>query len=338
MPPVRWGVLGVARIATEKVIPAMQAGERCCISAIASRDAKRAEAAASQLNIPRYYGSYQALLDAPDIDAIYNPLPNHLHVPWTIRALEAGKDVLCEKPIALTAAEAATLLAARDRTGRQVQEAFMVRHHPQWHKVRQLIQSGRLGRVRAVQGIFAYSNHDPNDIRNQRETGGGGVYDIGCYPTVMSRFVFESEPVRVCALMEEDPVFGTDRIASALLEFPGGQASFICSTQVARNQSLIILGSEAWLRAEFPFVMEPSRSCRLFVSGGGYPGPVPDEVIEIPPADHYTRQGDAVSACLLEGRTVPYPIEDAVANMCVLDALFESARMGSWQAVQTETS
>lgn len=333
MASIRWGVLGVARIATEKVIPAMQAGAHCAVEAIASRDPARAQAAAAALGIPRSYGSYQELLDDPAIDAVYNPLPNHLHVPWTLRALEAGKHVLCEKPIALTAAEAATLLPARDRSGRQVQEAFMVRHHPQWLRVRELVAAGRLGQVRAVQGIFAYANHDPRDIRNQRDIGGGGVYDIGCYPTVISRFVFDSEPTRVNALMEHDPTFGTDRLATAILEFPAGQASFICSTQVARHQSLVILGTDAWLRVEFPFVMEPDRVCRLFIGGGDYPGPVPDEVIEIPPVDQYTCQGEAVSRCLLDGRPVPYPIENAVANMRILDALFTSSRTGAWEAV-----
>lgn len=333
MDPVRWGVLGVARIATEKVIPAMQAGQRCRIDAIASRDPARAANAAAELGIARSHGSYQAMIDDPDIDAIYNPLPNHLHVPWTIRALDAGKHVLCEKPVALTAAEAAPLIAARDRSGRQVQEAFMVRHHPQWRKVRELLDSGRLGRVRAVQGTFAYDNPDPQNIRNRVETGGGGIYDIGCYPTVISRFVFAAEPIRAVALLERDPAFGTDRLASAILAFPGGHASFTCSTQVARHQSLVVLGTEAWLRVEFPFVMEPTRPCRLFLGGGAFPGPVPDETIEIPPVDHYTCQGDAVSACLQEGRPVPYPIEDAIANMRVLDALFASARKGDWQTV-----
>ena len=333
MEAVRWGVLGVARIATEKVIPAMRAGAHGRIDAIASRDAARAAAAAAELGIPRGHGSYEALLDDPGIDAIYNPLPNHLHVPWTIRAMEAGKHVLCEKPVALTAAEAESLIAARERTGRQVQEAFMVRHHPQWLRVRELIRAGRLGRVRAVQGSFAYDNPDPRNIRNRRETGGGGLYDIGCYPTVVSRFVFGDEPLRAAVLAEHDPAFGTDRLASAVLAFPQGQASFVCSTQVARHQSLVILGTEAWLRVEFPFVMEPSRPCRLFIGSGDFPGPVPDEAIEIPPVDQYACQGDAVSACLREGRPVPWPIEDAVANMRVLDALSASARKGGWQTV-----
>lgn len=333
MEPVRWGVLGAARIATEKVIPAMQAGALCRVDAIASRDAARAGAAARALGIPRAHGSYEALLDDPDIEAIYNPLPNHLHVSWTIRAMEAGKHVLCEKPIALTAAEAETLVAARERTGRQVQEAFMVRHHPQWRKAREIVESGRLGRVRAVQGTFAYDNPDPRNIRNRRETGGGGVYDIGCYPTVIARFVFAGEPLRAVAVMESDPAFGTDRLASVILAFPGGQASFTCSTQAARHQSLVVLGTDAWMRVEFPFVMEPDRPCRLLLGGGGFPGPVPDEILEIPPADQYTAQGDEVSACLRAGRPVPWPIEDAVANMRVLDACFASARSGGWATV-----
>ena len=333
MEPVRWGVMGVARIATEKVVPAMQAGACCRIDAIASRDAARAEAAARKLGIPRSYGSYEALLDDPEIDAVYNPLPNHLHVPWTVRALEAGKHVLCEKPVALCAAEAETLIEARERTGRQVQEAFMVRHHPQWLKARELIRGGRIGRARAVLGSFAYDNPDPRNIRNRRETGGGGLYDIGCYPTAISRFVFEAEPMAAMALAEQDPAFGTDRLASVVYAFPGGQASFVCSTQAARHQSLVILGTEGWLRAEFPFVMEPTRRCRLFLGSGDFPGPAPDETVEIPPCDQYTAQGDAVSLCLGEGRAVPWPIEDGVANMRALDAVFASVRSGRWETV-----
>lgn len=333
MEPVRWGVLGAARIATGKVIPAMQAGAHCRIDAIASRDAARARAAARELGVARSYGSYEALLDDPEIDAIYNPLPNHLHVPWTVRAMEAGKHVLCEKPAALCAAEAEALIEARDRTGRQVQEAFMVRHHPQWLKARELIRSGRLGQVRAVQGSFAYDNRNPSDIRNRRETGGGGLYDIGCYPTAISRYVFEAEPVAAAALAETDPVFGTDRLASVVYAFPGGQASFVCSTQAARHQSLAVLGSEGWLRVEFPFVMEPTRRCRLFLGGGDFPGPVPDETVEIPPCDQYTAQGDAFSLCVREGRPAPWPIEDAVANMRALDAVFASARSGRRETV-----
>ncbi len=338
MEVIRWGVLGVARIATERVIPAMQAGTYSRVDAIASRNAGRAQSAASDLAIARSYGSYDELLDDPEIDAVYIPLPNHLHVPWTVRALEADKDVLCEKPIALTAAEAGVLIEAETRTGRQVQEAFMVRHHPQWAKVREIIRSGRLGRIRAVQGIFAYHNRDPNDIRNQRMTGGGGVYDIGCYPTVISRFVFDAEPLKVNALLEHDPEFGTDRLATVMLQFLEGQASFICSTQVARQQSLIILGTDAWLRLAFPFVMEPERPCRLFIGDGAYPGPVSDEAIDIPASNHYTCQGDAVSLCLLEGRPVPYPVQDAVSNMSVLDAIFRSGQSGRWETVSPPVS
>ena len=333
MDAVRWGVLGAAKIAVEKVIPAMQTRANCRIEAIASRDAGRAGAAARALGIPRAHGSYEALLDDPDIDAVYNPLPNHLHVPWTVRAMEAGKHVLCEKPAAPNAAEAEALVAARERTGRQVQEAFMVRHHPQWLRARALLRAGRIGRVRAVQAVFAYDNPDPANIRNRRETGGGGLYDIGCYPTVISRFVFEAEPVRAMALTELDPAFGTDRLATAIFAFPGGQASFVCSTQAARHQSLVVLGAEGWLRVAFPFVMEPDRACRLEIGGGAFPGPVAEDTIDIAPADHYALQGEAFSDCVLQGRAAPWPIEDAVANMRALDALFASARSGGWQTV-----
>ena len=217
---VRWGVLGVAKIATEKVIPAMQRGEVSRIDAIASRDPERARAAAAALGIPKAHGSYEALLADPDIDAIYNPLPNELHVPWTERALAAGKHVLCEKPIALDADEARRLIAARDRSGKLVAEAFMVRYHPQWRRAHEIVRSGGIGEVGAIQTLFAYRLEDPANIRN-KPPGGGGLYDIGCYAILTARYIFGAEPSRVVAALDVDPRFGTDRLASAVIEFPG---------------------------------------------------------------------------------------------------------------------
>jgi predicted dehydrogenase len=216
---LRWGVLGAAQIAVKKVVPAMQRGRSCRVVAIGSRDREKGEAAARALGIERVHGSYEELLADPDVDAVYNPLPNHLHVPWSIRALEAGKHVLCEKPIGLTPAEVEELLRARDRTGRQVQEAFMVRTHPQWLGVRELVRAGRIGTLRAVSGFFSYFNEDPGNVRNVPEYGGGGLYDIGCYPITVSRFLFEAEPLRVAGCLQRDPRFGTDRLASGVMEF-----------------------------------------------------------------------------------------------------------------------
>src|SRR5262245_14435294 len=233
---LRWGVLGAARIATVKVIPAMQRGRFSEVVALASRDRAKGEEAAKALGIARVHDSYEALLADPDVEAVYNPLPNHLHVPWTVRALEAGKHVLCEKPIGLDQREALDLIAARARTGRRVQEAFMVRTHPQWLAVREIVRSGRIGALRAVSTFFSYFNDDPANVRNVREWGGGALYDIGCYPITFARFLFEAEPLRVAGAVERDPRFGTDRLTSGMLEFAGGQSVFTCSTQAVPYQ------------------------------------------------------------------------------------------------------
>src|ERR1035437_277767 len=225
---VRWGVLGVAGIAVRKVIPAMQQGEWSEISAIASRDRNKAAGAAKDLGIPTAYGSYEELLQDPRIEAIYNPLPNHLHVPWTLKAVQAGKHVLCEKPLALTANEARALIAARDRASVKVGEAFMVRTHPQWLRTRELVASGEIGALRAVMGFFSYFNRDAANIRNVAQWGGGGLMDIGCYPINTSRFVFREEPVRAMGLVERDPETKVDRLTSAILDFPSGQCIFTC--------------------------------------------------------------------------------------------------------------
>ena len=332
MNAVRWGVLSTARIGWEKVIPAMQGGAHCRIDAIASRDIDRARQWAGKLGIPKAYGSYEALLADPEIDAVYNPLPNHLHVPWTIRAAEAGKHVLCEKPVAITAAEAEPLLAARDRTGRHIQEAFMVRTHPQWVTARQIARSGRIGRIRAIQGFFSYHNVDPDNIRNRADIGGGGMLDIGCYPTTTSRFVLDAEPERVVSLIERDPEFGTDRLGSAIYRFPDGvQASFVYSTRLVAYQRMHILGETGRIEIEIPFNAPPDRPCRIFVddgsdlSGGGI------ETVEIPACDQYRVAGDAFSKAILDGTPQPVPLEDSIANMRVIDAVFRSAETGAWE-------
>src|SRR5688572_27867502 len=219
MTRLRWGVLGVAGIATRKVIPAMQKGDLTTVTAIASRDPGKARAAAAALAIQKAYGSYEELLADPEIDAVYNPLPNHLHVPWSIRAAEAGKHVLCEKPISLNARECRTLMDARDRTGVKVGEAFMVRTHPQWVRTRELAQSGEIGGLLAVTGAFSYYNRDPENVRSVLEWGGGALFDIGCYPIQISRFLFGREPSRVTAAIERDPDLKVDRLTSGMLDF-----------------------------------------------------------------------------------------------------------------------
>ncbi len=332
---VRWGVLGVAEIATKKVIPAMQRGEWTQVDAIASRDAGRAWDAAAALKIPKAYGSYDDLLADADIDAVYIPLPNHLHVPWTIRAAEAGKHVLCEKPIGLSGAEAAQLIPVRDRTGVRIEEAFMVRTHPQWLRALDIVRSGRLGPVRSIAGFFSYFNDDASNVRNMTTFGGGGLLDIGCYLVNTARMIFQEEPRRVCALIEQDPVLRVDRLSSMLLDFPGGHAIGTCSTQLAPSQSVSISGTRGRIEIEIPFNAPPDRPCRIAVEDGSNLGVPSREYAQIETCDQYTIQGDLFSRAVREGTPAPYPLEDSVSNLRVIDALFRSARADAWEPVET---
>ena len=327
---LRWGVLGVARIATNKVIPAMQQGAWTRVDAIASRDSARAARAAAALGIARAYASYEEVLADRDIDAVYIPLPNHLHVPWTIRAAEAGKHVLCEKPIALTAREAAQLMEVRDRTGVIIEEAFMVRTHPQWLRAGAIVRSGRLGPLRSITGTFSYFNDDPSNVRNVRTYGGGALLDIGCYLVNTARMMFEQEPRRVCALIERDPVFDVDRLTSLLLDFPGGQAIGTCGTQLAAGQNVTLAGTVGRVEIEIPFNAPPDRPSRLFVEHRTSEGPPVREVIEVEVCDQYTIQGDLFAQAVRRGSAAPYPLEDSVANLRVIDALFRSAETNAW--------
>jgi predicted dehydrogenase len=329
--PVRWGVLGAANIALNKVIPAMQRGRASRIVAIASRDLAKARAAADRLGIPRAYGSYEELLADPDVEAVYNPLPNHLHVPWSIRAADAGKHVLCEKPIALSAAEARALLAARDRTGVQIGEAFMVRTHPQWERVRELIDADRIGELRVIVGHFSYYRRDFNDIRSRLDFGGGALMDIGCYPITLSRWLFDAEPLEVIAQIERDPDMQVDRLASGMLRFAAGQASFTCSGQLVPHQRMQIFGTRARIEVEIPFNAPPDSACRIYVDGGGDLAGRGRETIELPVVDQYTLQGDRFSDAIRGAGQVPVRLEDAIGNMAVIEALFRSADTRQWE-------
>jgi predicted dehydrogenase len=333
MEKVRFGVIGTARIAVQKVIPAMQRSERCRIVAIASRDLTRARAAAEALGIARAYGSYADLLQDPEVEAVYNPLPNHLHVPVSIEAAAAGKHVLCEKPIALTAEEAERLVAARDRAGVLIQEAFMVRSHPQWLRARELVRAGAIGELRIVQGSFGYMNVDPANVRNQAGIGGGGLYDIGCYPIATARFLFGAEPTRVASQIDYDPNFATDRLASVLLQFPTGQALFYCSTQLVPYQRMQILGTAGRIEIEIPFNAPPDRPCRIFFDDGSQLGDASARLETFEVVNQYTIQGDLFARAIREGTPLPFPLEDAVANMRVLDAVFRAGRSGRFEEV-----
>jgi predicted dehydrogenase len=314
-----------------KVIPAMQQGEWSEISAIASRDLSRATNAAREGGILKAYGSYEELLADEDIEAVYNALPNHLHVPWSIRAAEAGKHVLCEKPIGLNASEAIALLECRDRTGVHIQEAFMVHTHPQWLGTRELIASGRIGRLRSITGFFSYFNREADNIRNKPEMGGGALMDIGCYPVTMSRFVFGEEPVRVLGLIERDPEMQVDRLTSAVLEFPSGQASFTCSTQLVPYQRMQFFGEHGRIEIEIPFNAPPDRPTRIAIDSGADVAGGGIEIREFPVCNQYTIQGDLFSRAIREGTETPVALEDAVKNMAVIDAIFRSAESGKWE-------
>jgi predicted dehydrogenase len=312
MKKIRWGILGVAKIATTKVIPAMQLASNVEIAAIASRDLGKAQAAASQLGIPQAYGSYEELLADASIDAVYNPLPNHLHVPWSTRAAEAGKHVLCEKPIALSVEETRELIAARDSARVKIGEAFMARTHPQWLRARELAQSGKIGDLRVVSGHFSYFNRDPQNVRNIAEIGGGGIMDIGCYPITLSRMIFGAEPLRVHAFLDRDPEFKTDRLGSVILQYPQGHASFTCSTQLVPYQRMHIFGTTGHIEIEIPFNAPPDKPTRIFVNG---------EAEEFPVCDQYTIQGELFSRAIIENTEVPVPLEDALKNMTIIEEI-----------------
>jgi predicted dehydrogenase len=331
---LRWGVLSTANIGIKKVIPAMQQGENITVAAIASRNLAKAKQAAAALDIPTVYGSYEELLADPNIDAIYNPLPNQYHVPWTIKAAEAGKHVLCEKPISLTASEAKTLLEVRARTGVKIAEAFMIRSFHQWLRLRELLDSGRIGQLRSITGFFSYNNTDPNNIRNQVDSGGGGVYDIGCYLIHASRYAFGQQPARVVACLDRDPRFQTDRLASAILEFPEGHSIFTCSTQLIPYQRIHFLGTRGRIELEIPFNAPPDRPTRLFIDSTGDLGGSGISSEIFPVDDQYTMQAEAFAKSVREGTEVPVSIEDAIGNMSVIEAVFESARTGQWAVPQ----
>jgi len=326
MRKIRWGVLSTAKIGTEKVIPAMQLGEYCEVTGIASRKRETALTAARQLGIPRAYGSYEELLANPDIEAVYIPLPNTLHVPWSIRALEAGKHVLCEKPIGLSAAEAEELLeAAKKQPKLKVMEAFMYRHHPQWQRARQIVVEGEIGELRTIQSFFSYYNVDPSNIRNMADMGGGGLMDIGCYCISLSRFIFGAEPERVHGIIEYDPQFRVDRLVSGIMDFGQGTSTFTCGTQLVPYQRVNIVGTEGRVEIEIPFNAPPDEPCRMWHQRGSE---IEEIVLDV--CDQYTIQGDLFSQAVLDDTEVPTPIEDAVANMRVIETLIRGTTRGTW--------
>jgi predicted dehydrogenase len=333
MAPLRLGILSTADIARTKVVPAMQRADRCEVVAIASRDAARAGAVADELGIPNAHGSYEALLADPDVDAVYIPLPNHLHAEWTIAAARAGKHVLCEKPLALTADDAQRAIDVCQAEGVRVMEAFMYRLHPSWVAVRQLVAAGRIGRLLAVQSWFSYYNDDPRNIRNIREFGGGALYDIGCYSVNLSRMLFGGEPTRVRASSVLDPTLdptnGTDVLTSGILEFGEGVATFTCSTRAEDDQRVHVYGTKGRISIGIPFNIPPDLPTEVYLTAGGDPPVAPrTEVLTFEPADPYTVETQLFAAAVLDDLPTPVPPEDAVANLRVIEQILRAAESG----------
>lgn len=329
---INWGILSTARIGTENVIPALKASPSSHVKAIASRSASKARQAADTLGIEKAYGSYEELLADPTIDAIYNPLPNDMHVEWTLAAARAGKHVLCEKPIAMSAEQAALLMEYSGKV--LIAEAFMVRHHPQWIRVRELITTGELGEVRAIHAAFSYYNDNPSDIRNRPENGGGSMMDIGCYPITGGRFFFDGEPQRVVALIDRDRAFGTDRQASVIADFGAGRhLSFVVSTQLVPYQTIQILGTKGRAEILIPYNAPQGEPTALIVDHGESLDASLARREIIPACDQYAEQVEVFARAILENCQLPYGIQDAISSMRVLDAVLESERTGGWATV-----
>ena len=332
MKKVVWGVLSTAKIGLVKVLPAMLKSPYLEIRAIASRSKPGARRAADALGIRDAYGSYEELLADPEIEAIYNPLPNHLHVPLTLKAAEAGKHVLCEKPIALTAEEARRLRAVAGKV--LIMEAFMVRFHPQWLRARELVRQGQVGTPRVVQMLFSYFNADPKNIRNIADIGGGALYDIGCYAILAGRYFFEAEPIRVVALVDRDPELGTDRLSSALLDFGAGRhLDFTVSTQCATFQRTQILGPKGRIEIQIPVNAPQGAKTRLFLDDGSALDGSSVRTETLPESDQYLLQGEAFSRAIRGEIKLPYGVEDAICSMRVLDALFRSEKSARFEVV-----
>jgi predicted dehydrogenase len=333
---VNWGVLGAASIATARTMPALGEAPSATLLALASRDGARARAVAQAFGVPRAYDRYDDLLADADVDAVYIPLPNMLHFEWTVRALQAGKHVLCEKPLCLSASEAQRLCVLRDGTGLHIEEALGFRNHPQWSKLESLLRSGSIGEVRGVHATLAKQFLDPADIRNQAGAGGGALYDLGSYALSACNLIFRRSPVRVVAALEFDPVFGIDRLSSALLDYGNSHAALTVATQSgpsgwATHQQLSVLGSAGWLRCNFPYAQARPTECHIELGDGASVGCLPTATFRFEPVNQYALQVERFSRRLLGYDVITWPIEDAVLTLRTIEALFASARHNGWQ-------
>ncbi len=330
MSALRWGILSTADIARTKVIPGMRRAARTEVTAIASRDGARARQVAAELSIPTAHDSYEALLADPTVDAVYIPLPNHLHAEWTLAAARAGKHVLCEKPLAMTSADARRIVEGCRAAGVHLMEGFMYRHHPSWIAVREMVAAGRIGRLTAVQSWFSYYNDDAANIRNIREVGGGALYDVGCYCVNLSRMLFGSEPTRVQAALTRDPTGGTDILTSGLLEFDGGVGTFTCSTRAEDDQRVHIYGTKGRISIGIPFNIPPDRPTEVLVTAGGDPPVAPDtETLTFPAADPYAAEFERFAELVLDGAPPTVPSTDPIANLEVMERIFAAAEPGT---------
>lgn len=321
---IKWGILGSAHIATEHVIPAMLRCQYGEVYAIASRSTEKAQNIAEQFGIPEFYGSYEELLADKEVDAIYIPLPNHLHVEWAIKSLEADKHVLVEKPVGLSSKEAERLLQeTKKHPHLKVMEAFMYRHHPQWIKVKELVDQKAIGDIKTIQSSFSFFEDDPNSIVNSKEFGGGSLMDIGCYPISLSRFMFNSEPKSISSVIEYHPDFKVDVSASGILEFETGTSVFFSSTQLADNQQAQIFGTKGNIKFELPFNPPIDRSSKIWVTVGD-----DCQTIEFETCNQYTIQADLFALAIRNNTPVPTPLEDSVKNMIVIEKLEESNLKG----------
>lgn len=333
MPTLRWGILSTADIARRKVAPGIRKAERCQIAAIASRNAQRAAEVAAELDIPRAHDSYEGLLADPEVDAVYIPLPNHLHATWAIAAARAGKHVLCEKPLALTATDAQRMVDVARAEGVHLMEAFMYRLHPSWTATVDLVRSGRIGRLTSVQSWFSYFNDDVTNIRNIQDVGGGALFDIGSYAVNLSRWLFDAEPSGVSAAVVRDQALGVDVLSSAILSFASGIASFTCSTRAEDDQRVHIYGTDGRISIGIPFNIPPDRPTEVFVSAGGDPPVAPHtDVLTFPTADPYTVEAERFAAAVLDGLPTPLPPDDAVANLRVIERIFQAAEAATAEA------
>ena len=326
---VKWGVISTAKIGIEKVIPAMQQADNLEITGIASRNENDAKVAADKLGIPNLYGSYKALLDDPLIEAIYVPLPNHMHYEWTKKAIEKGKHVLCEKPMTLKKEDITDLISLRNKYNVKVGEAFMVHTHPQWIDTVERVRNGEIGKLQTIQGFFSYYKTDPDNIRNILEYGGGAMWDIGCYPIHTSRFVFNEEPLRVFSLVDRDPDLKIDRLVSVILDFPSGPCVFTVSTQLVSHQKMVFFGEEKKIEIEIPFNAPNDRKCKIYLDDGNLFQTNKKE-ISFDVCDQYKIQGEVFSDAIISDREVPVSLEDAYKNISVIEAIFESEKTGSW--------